>query len=116
MFNPRTSHYDAVIRILRYLKGVTGKRLRKLKLWTLPDSRLAGSRFLRCRLASSLSDRSTMGFLYSLEATLFHEKAKSKLLCLDLVQSQIIESWQITPLSWFGYNKLGNGFGCQVLL
>ena len=99
MSAPGTSHWDIVIRILRYLKSAPGR----------------GIMYSDCdhNCTAKFSDGywhvvlSTEGQLYNivslLEGILCHERVKNKLLSLDQVRSQNIELLLILHVNFYGY-------------
>jgi len=79
----KTTHLEVVIRTLRYLKKAAGKRL------LYSDQTHSSSRLLRCRLTGcSFDRRSTRGYCIFLEKILCHEKERSVVWSLSLLQSR----------------------------
>ena len=89
MQNPHIDHWNAVIRILRYVKGNPGQGL----LYENKGSTQVVHIVMQIGLVVQLIEDLPQGIVYSLEGTLFLGKVRNKVLLLDLVQRQNIDLW-----------------------
>lgn len=95
MSAPHTTHWDAAIRILRYLKGSPGKGLvysdqghSKIAVFTVPIGQVV-----------LLVEGPLLDIVSSLVVTLYPGRVRNNQLYLDPVRSQNIAQWQTHPVS-----------------
>ena len=98
MQNPKLSHWEAVCRILRYLKGSPGKCLvlkpaNNLDIVGYSDASWIGD---------NLDRRSVSGICVFVGGNLVSWKTKNKVLLLGQVQRLSTEPWFIQHVSYYG--------------
>lgn len=107
MHDPRSSHMDAVTRILRYLKGCPGKGL----LYS-PQGSLQVECYTDADWAGSLDDRrSTSGYCTFVGGNLVSWRSKKKLLWLDPQQRLNFDLWHMVCVKCCGYGFFSQNWG-----
>jgi hypothetical protein len=88
MHTPRTSHLDAINKILRYLKSCPGKGI-----WMKNNRTNTVCGYSDADWDESFDRKSTTGFCTFVGGNLSHGKAKNKTLWHDQALEQNIEPW-----------------------